>query len=441
MRTTVILVAFAAAAISGASRADAQSETSGQVAARLSKIVDANKIATHAYQLGMPDAKKADAACWSACGLSAEELKALVLHQAALLAEKPAAVKAWAEGQASEFDPSKDLDPILKSPLQVAAAGLPVNVYTEYFRAKTAASPLSCRALASVLQMMLEVDRDANTLQQMYALYVVLGLPVHTAKLGMPEKTDEEFLAVAQQLSPKMCVSPVDVSPLALRMMFRKMWNWGHRYTGERDRRVVAAELLQQPEIQAILPQIRAMPAQKIAVIGHSYTMEVHWASPSAFVPLASEVLKQTNSKVEVRQWQAGGMNASRPDCRRFYQEALAWRPDRVLFVVAAHTPADAAALGEMVDGFAKIGAKVMMFDMLHPGNVRVGPPIKVLQDLAAGHGLELIEVGPLLAASPDRGRFVCLDEIHMTEPYHRLMATQWLKYLAGARTAKITDK
>jgi hypothetical protein len=46
-----------------------------------------------------------------------------------------------------------------------------------------------------------------------------------------------------------------------------------------------------------------------------------------------------------------------------------------------------------------------------------------------------------LLAASPDRGRFVCLDEIHMTEPYHRLMATQWLKYLAGARTAKITDK
>ena len=26
------------------------------------------------------------------------------------------------------------------------------------------------------------------------------------------------------------------------------------------------------------------------------------------------------------------------------------------------------------------------------------------------------------------------IDGIHMTEPYHRLMAKEWLKYLAGAR-------
>jgi len=41
--------------------------------------------------------------------------------------------------------------------------------------------------------------------------------------------------------------------------------------------------------------------------------------------------------------------------------------------------------------------------------------------------------VSPTLAASPNRGRFLCLDHIHMTEPYHRLMAKEWLKIIVGA--------
>jgi hypothetical protein len=49
--------------------------------------------------------------------------------------------------------------------------------------------------------------------------------------------------------------------------------------------------------------------------------------------------------------------------------------------------------------------------------------------------GIEVIEVGSILANSPERSKFICLDGIHMTEPYHRLMAKEWLKYLAGARS------
>ena len=36
----------------------------------------------------------------------------------------------------------------------------------------------------------------------------------------------------------------------------------------------------------------------------------------------------------------------------------------------------------------------------------------------AAAAGIEVIEVGRILAASPERSKFVCLDGIHMTEPY-----------------------
>ena len=48
--------------------------------------------------------------------------------------------------------------------------------------------------------------------------------------------------------------------------------------------------------------------------------------------------------------------------------------------------------------------------------------------------GITVVEVAALLAAAPDRDRFTSLDGIHMTEPYHRLMAKEWLKLLAGAR-------
>jgi hypothetical protein len=286
--------------------------------------------------------------------------------------------------------------------------------------------------------MMLDVDRDGDRLQEMFALYVALGLPVHTAALGLPETTDEEFMAVAKGLAPRMAAAPVDTTPAALRMMFRKMWLWGHRWTGERDRRTVARELLAEPEVRAILPKVQAMPPQRIATLGHSFTMEVNWATPSAFVPFVTEMLKETNPKVEIRQWAGGGLNPARPDCQRYAREIVAWKPDRVLIVVWAQSPEDKAALDKMVGDFRAAGAEVMMFDALCIDNPDVGTPPDVERDLVARHGLTQIEVRRLLETSPDRPRFVCLDGIHMGEPYHRLMAKEWLKYLAGARKAKL---
>ena len=52
--------------------------------------------------------------------------------------------------------------------------------------------------------------------------------------------------------------------------------------------------------------------------------------------------------------------------------------------------------------------------------------------------GITVIRVGAILEASPDRARFLCLDGIHMTEPYHRLVAREWLAFLVGARGAAL---
>jgi hypothetical protein len=77
------------------------------------------------------------------------------------------------------------------------------------------------------------------------------------------------------------------------------------------------------------------------------------------------------------------------------------------------------------------------MFDEVHdPASVKSGTVERAVS-VAHATGIEVIEVGSLLSAAPGRARFICLDGIHMTEPYHRLMAKEWLKFLAGARGAK----
>jgi hypothetical protein len=408
----------------------------GEREMRLEQVVEANIIGIHAYQCGLAlKSETADKAAWSCGALTTNDLAALVQHHYALLAEPPIEVRHWVEGRASAFDPARDLTPLAQSPLRTADPHLPVNVFTTFLQAKTNASAVQARALASLLQMQMDIDRDGDQLQKLYALYVALGLPVHTAQLGMAAKTDAEFLALAKEVAPRWCACPFHADAASQQMQFRKMWNWGHRYTGDRDKVVLARELLQEPEVAALVPKLKALPPQRIAVIGHSYTMNVHWASPSASVPIAAEVLAHVNPAVEVRHWQAGGMTAGRADCRKFFEEALAWKPDRVLIVVAVRTPEDAAALEKMVSGFIAAGAQVAMFDTLH-GKLKVASSHafdeKAIAAIAGRTGMALIPVGDRINGATNRDTFVALDNIHMTEPYHRLMAKAWLEFLVA---------
>lgn len=412
---------------------------------RLARIIEANVVATHAYQVGLASkSKKADKTCWKAAGLSLAELRKLVGHQRRLLSAEPKSVKDWVAGRETAFDPSRDLDVLLKSPLKAATPELPVNVVAAHLRSKTGCSRLQAQAVTSLLQMALDVARDGDELQDMFALYAALGLPVHTRQLGLKEKTDEEFLKLAKVLAPRMCPCPFPTDAVVLQMTFRKLWNWGHRHTGERDKKTMAMELLAEPDILKLTANIKKLPAQRIAVIGHSYTMNVHWSSPSAFVPIVFEMIGRLHPKVEMRQWQAGGMNPSRGDCRKFFKEALDWKPDQVLLVLGHRNRNDPPALKKMVSAFVAAGAKVAMFDTL-TGDLkpqhRVYPDPTSVAAIARKTGTSLIEVAPLLNASQERDTFLSLDGVHMTEPYHRLMAKAWLKHLCAGRDKEASPR
>ncbi len=422
-----VLLAFA---VSYAPRA--QSTEHSQ--ARLAQLVEANIIAVHAFQVLLAETSGKGQACFSAGELSEGALSGLAEHQAKLLKSDLKQVKLWANGRESAFDPAADLEPILSSGLKIPD-NAPVNVFTRYLRQNTKAGEVEIRAVASLYQTVLEVERDGDRLQEQFAFHIALGLPVYVGQFNLPG-TDADLLTTGRKLEGQSCEAPVGTSAAQWQIAGRKIWNWGEKNLHIRDERVLAAELLKEPDVKSLAARLRALSTQRIAVVGHSFTMGLHWSSPSSFVPIVIDVFRRENPKVEFRQYAAGGLTASRAQ-KRFYKDVLAWKPDKVMLVVMTRTDEDYEALKQIGQGLSGAGIKTYMFDEVHdPAAVTPGT-VERARRTAAEAGIEVIEVGSILASSPERSKFICLDGIHMTEPYHRLMAKEWLKYLAGARGDK----
>jgi hypothetical protein len=133
----------------------------------------------------------------------------------------------------------------------------------------------------------------------------------------------------------------------------------------------------------------------------------------------------QENPTVEFRQFQAGGLTSSRA-YKKFYEDALAWKPSVVLLVLINRSDEDRSNLRKMADGLRAAGARVLMFDDILNNDDSDAEMQQANLAAARKGGIQIIEVSSILRSSPDRARFSCLDHIHMTEPYHRLMAKQW---------------
>lgn len=415
----------------GSRPSDARFSKRAAANAHLAQLVEANVIATHAFQVLLAKRSgKGEAGCYQPGRLSDHELESLVEHQGRLLKSDLNEIKVWVNGVGqSKFDVTSDLNPILNSGLSVPA-NAPINVFTEYLRRHTNAEEVGLRSIASLYQTVLEVERDGDLLQDQYAFYIGLGLPVYLGQLSLPG-SDQAMLAIGRELAPKTCVSPFATDAPAWQIAGRKIWNWGEKNLHIRDEKTLASELLHESDVKALVPQLRNLSSQRIAVIGHSFTMGLHWSSPSSFVPIVIEIFQRVNPKIEFKQFAAGGLTASRAQ-QRFYRSVLEWKPDAVLFVVMTRTNQDYDALGQMGKEMKAAGIRSSMFDDVHdPASVDSGT-VKRAVEVARTAGIDVIEVGKALSSAPDRSTFVCLDGIHMTEPYHRLMAKEWLKFLAS---------
>ncbi len=332
--------------------------------ARLEQLVEANIVAVHAYQILLARKQSnMDPACWPVNDPKEPDLQALVAHQTSLLSS-PAAAKRWALGAPSTFDPAKDLQPLVAGGI-ILPANLPINMFTVYLRDEAPHHRNEeIRAVANLYQTVLEVERDGDRLQDLLTFYIALGLPVYVGQLGLPGSNDD-FLATGRLLEGRACASPVGLSATDWQIAGRKIWNWGEKNLHIRDAQVLADELLAEPDVRALEPRIKALPAQRIAMIGHSFTMDLHWASPSAFVPIVTAMFARENLERAVSSVSGRRINLI-ASSENFLSGCSRLAPGLVLLVLINRTDQDLADLRRMGRGFKSAGARVVMFDDVH---------------------------------------------------------------------------
>lgn len=417
-------------AASVAPAAPAPEDPAAARARRLARLVEASARATHAHHVLLARrAGKGDPTCYAAEGRTDADLEALVARQRELFALAPEALRAWADGGGGAPEPH--VAALLAAGPQPAPSA-PREVMAARLLARGSVPEHHARAIANLFQIVLEVDRDGDILQQVIGAYIALGLPVYLGQLGLPG-SDDDLLALGRELAAKTCASPFDVDPPAWQIAARKLWSWGEKKLHVRDSAVVAAELAAEPAVAEILPKLRALPSRKIAVLGHSFTMELHWSSPGSFVQIAGAVLRKEAPQIELREMSAGGLGAAKAE-QRFLADLIAGKPDAALLVLLTRKDEDYAALERIGKALREAKIEGYVFDDVMDGVSRERPEVaRKAAEVARKAGLKVIEVRGVLEASPERGSFVCLDGIHMKEPYHRVMAREWLRLLAGA--------
>jgi hypothetical protein len=105
--------------------------------------------------------------------------------------------------------------------------------------------------------------------------------------------------------------------------------------------------------------------------------------------------------------------------------------------VVANREDADFEALRKMSKGFADNGADTYIFDNLRDPEEDRPELEQKIRSIAHDTEMHVIDVSKSIWSDPAHQDFVCLDGIHMKEPYHRLMAKEWLKVVVGGGGAE----
>jgi len=398
---------------------------------RKGKLVEALIRGIHVHQVLLAGRTgRGDTQCYSPDGLTPDKLAALDSLGAQLLSLAAEDLQHWVE--AGTGPAAKLVVDLLSAPLTLSPQ-LPVSVIASHLAREAPTAPrASVRALASLFQLTLEVERDAREMQDLFRIYTSLGLPVCFQDLGLdygPRELDGLAADLAERTSP----APYDTSQHAWRLALEKVRFWGEKYSGRITADTYAQELLT-GELKELTAALRDLPPMRVCVLGHSFSYPLHWSSHGVFPAIADAVFKRVNPRVTFSYVNEGGLQAARAR-EAYLPQVLAMKPDLVLLVLRIETEADHQALGEMVTTLRKAGARTVLFDRLIPkGRPLYTDPTEAVR-VAQAAGGEVIFAGDLIDRHPDREQFLSLDGVHMGPPYHTFMAGLLLRHLAHKPT------
>ena len=155
----------------------------------MEQLVEANIVGVHAYQILLARKQSnMDPVCWPASDPKDADLVALGAHQTSLLS---AAGRGPRLGPRRAFDFRSWKRSSALACRAVTDAGKPArqSVRRVPARKSPAVSKEEIRSIANLYQTVLEVERDGDRLQELYAFYIALGLPLYVGNSDCPAAT------------------------------------------------------------------------------------------------------------------------------------------------------------------------------------------------------------------------------------------------------------
>ncbi len=395
---------------------------------KLQDIARASIVGTHAFEVLKARKSGANLEDYRAEGLTDKDLNALVEHQRFLIRTDPKVLLAWTEGRPSAFDPSKHLAPLLGAALPLSDR-LPIYVAQRHLAQALGVPAEDVLPAANLFQMTLEIDRDGDVLQELIEFYLGLRIPLPVEEIGpSDDQRQQRFLELGKKMAAETCPSPFSTDAASWQITGMKLVHWVGKKAGTCDHRTIAAEIMRQPALQALLPELKKMPAQRIAVVGHSYTMFVQWSTPAPFTWIAKAVLEKVNPGVSFLHFGGGSMSPA--TASRLYRDiVLEYKPAQVYFYLVVITEQDVADLALLVRAFTNAGISCNAFTQRYAKDYQ---NVNCLKQVAAITPLHIVDIEGILQSSHPKQDFISLDGIHPTELYHRLAAVELLKAMHG---------
>jgi len=408
---------------------------------RLVKLADALCAGVHWGQVLLCEKRKqGDAACFALPPGGVGQAQDLAKVFDRLCARPTDQVVTWATG-GTQAEVAADIGALLALPLPKAEA-LPLNVAHRYMHTRiTGPEEFFRRAVANLLQLCIEVDRDGTQLQDLVRIYVALGIK----QLSLPA-TEAEKRADGEKLAKETCACPFSMETDGEQWyaIMLKIENWVQKTSGQRDRTHLADELLREPEIEALVPKLKKLPPMRVAVVGHSMTMSLHWTTYGSWNDTACEIMKRLQPGFVNQGFHGGGMDASGA-VRVHLTNLLAWKPTETWILVGVRTQLDIDALDKLVSSLRAIGSDVYIVDEVRPFIKDPQefwnpiPELKTEKQLLAvqkaicakygGHVWEIVEKA---RQAPGMEKWEALDKIHMYTEGHLWYCRELLKVWAA---------
>ncbi len=412
---------------------------------RLQLFADAITAGIHAHQSRLRElTARGDAKAFAFPGTVADrDAAATAFSQLAKASNK--AVLDWIERGDASDTPIPDLAPfttvaacitrLTSLPLTYSPKLPLIQVMEALRKLAPAASPQHLCAVASLYQVILQVSLDGEELQGLFRLYLALKLPVSLFDLGIDD-SDPNLVAMGKRFAKACCACPFDTTAKDWHLAGHKLKFFAEKLQGRITAATYARELLKAPEVRECMAAIRSLPPQRVVILGHSFTMSMHWASHGSFTDIAGHIVRHFNPGIE---WVHVGRGGLTPTIARksLLERVLQHRPDQTILVTISRTAEDRADLKYCIERLLNQGSKVIVFDciMVYPEIYETEKPAVVVARKA---GATVIEVYPLLNTHPQRAEFPAMDVVHTAPPYHKFMAVELVRFFAGKRPATL---